>query len=68
MVGPQRKQRKPKVPKLSGLDFKSVSELKSEEENKSRRKKLPHYVPKKKVILLPGPVLGEEESETTEKK
>lgn len=59
MVGPQRKQRKPTIPKLSGLDNKSVSELKSEEENKRRRNKMHHYTPKKKVILLPGPVLGE---------
>ena len=69
MVGPQRKQRRPTIPKLSGVDFKSVSELKSDEENKQRRKKLPHYTPKKKVILLPGPVLGESnKSESKEKK
>lgn len=64
MVGPQRKQRKPTVPKLSGVDFKSISELKSDEENKQRKKKLPHYTPKKKVILLPGPVLGEEKDDS----
>ncbi len=56
MVGPQRKQRKPTIPKLSGLENKSVTELKSEEEKNQRRKKIPHYTPKKKVILLPGPV------------
>jgi len=59
MVGPQRKQRKPTIPKISGADYKSVTELKSEEEDKQRHKKLPHYTPKKKIILLPGPVLGE---------
>ena len=66
MVGPQRKQRKPTIPRISGVDFRSVSELKSDEENKQRRKKLPHYTPKKKVILLPGPVY--DKSKTDEKK
>ena len=66
MVGPQRKQRKPTIPKISGADFKSISELKSDEENKQRRKKLPHYTPKKKVILLPGPVLGEDKAKEKE--
>ncbi len=62
MVGPQRKQRKPTIPKRSGTDFKSVSELKSEEEHNQRRKKIPHYTSKKKVILLPGPVLEEDKA------
>ncbi|MCX6803331.1 MAG: hypothetical protein NTY48_02040 [Candidatus Diapherotrites archaeon] len=55
MVGPQRKQRRPTIPKLSGTGFKTISELKSEEENNQLRKRIHHYTPKKKVILLPGP-------------
>ena len=59
MVGPQRKQRKPTIPRISGADYKSITELKSEEADKQKKKKMPHYAPKKKVILLPGPVLDE---------
>lgn len=66
MVGPQRKQRKPTIPKRSGVDFKSVTELKSEEENNQRRSKVPKYVPKKKVILLPGPAPQENEVKVKE--
>ncbi|MEI7961765.1 MAG: hypothetical protein WCI04_05510 [archaeon] len=59
MVGPQRKQRKPTIPRISGADFKTVTELKSEEEHNQRRNKIPHYTPKKKAILLPGPVASD---------
>ena len=68
MVGPQRKQRKPTIPRLSGADNKSITELKSDEENKQRRKKVPHYAPKKKVILLPGPVLEQSKQSASREK
>jgi len=56
MVGPQRKQRTPTIIKPVGSEFQTVNELKSKEEQRQKRNKLPHYIPKKKVILLPGPV------------
>ncbi len=56
MVGPSRKQRKPTTPKPTGLAFKPIAELRSKEEQKQRDNKIHHYTPKKKVILLPGPM------------
>jgi hypothetical protein len=56
MVGPQRKQRTPPIAKPVGTEFSSIAENKSKEEQKQRTGKVPHYTPKKKVILLPGPV------------
>jgi len=56
MVGPARKQRTPTIIKPVGSEFQTLGELKSKEEQKQKRNKLPHYTPKKKVILLPGPV------------
>ena len=66
MVGPQRKQRKPTIPRISGADFKTVTELKNEEANKQKSKKMPHYTPKKKVILLPGPIYGKEKNKDSD--
>ena len=57
MVGPQRKQRTPTIIKPVGSEFQTVNELKSKEEQRQKRNKLPHYISKKKVILLPGPTL-----------
>lgn len=69
MVGPQRKQRKPTIPRISGADYKTITELKSDAEQSQKREKLPHYTPKKKVILLPGPVLDvKKDKETSSKK
>ena len=56
MTGPQRKQRTPTIIKPVGAEFQTVNELKSKEEQRQKRNKLPHYISKKKVILLPGPV------------
>ena len=56
MPGPQRKQRTPTIAKPVGSEFQTQDELKSKEEKKQRKNKVPHYTPKKKVILLPGPV------------
>jgi len=55
MPAPARKPRKPTSSKPTGLDFKSVAELKSSEEDKYKTNKFSHkYVSKKKIILLPG--------------
>lgn len=54
MAGPARKQRKPTIPKPTGLAFKSISELKSKEEETYKTNKIHKYVSKKKVILLPA--------------
>ncbi len=56
MTGPARQQRKPKTDKPVGTEFATLTELKSKEEQKGKSNKMPHYTPKKKVILLPGPV------------
>jgi len=56
MAGPQRKQRTPPIAKPVGTEFATKDEAKSKEERKRRTSKIPHYVSKKKVILLPGPV------------
>lgn len=61
MAGPARKQRKPTVSKPTGLDFSSLGENRVNEENKRKVGKVQHYKPKKKVILLPGKVLGQED-------
>lgn len=60
MVGPVRKQRTPPIAKPVGTEFQTKDEAKSKEERKRRTKKIPHYTPKKKVILLPGPVAEKE--------
>jgi hypothetical protein len=60
MAGPARKQRKPTISKPTGLHFQSLGENRSNEENKNKVGKVQTYKPKKKVILLPGKVLGEE--------
>ncbi len=54
MAGPARKQRKPTIPKPTGLSFHSVGEEKSKEEGKYKTNKIHKYTPKKKVILLPA--------------
>jgi hypothetical protein len=56
MTGPVRQQRKPKHDKPVGTEFATLTELKNKEEQKGKSNKMPHYVSKKKVILLPGPV------------
>ena len=60
MRGPNRKQRKPTEARLSGLDNKSVTELKAKEEQNYKVGKVPHYIKKKRVILLTGEVIKEE--------
>jgi hypothetical protein len=66
MPAPARKPRKPTISKPTGLDFKSVAELKSNEEDTYKTKKLKKYLPKKRVLLLPGTVLGENEEKKKE--
>ena len=56
MVGPIRQQRKPKVDKPVGTEYLSATERKNKEEKKYTTAKVQHYVSKKKIILLPGPV------------
>jgi len=56
MAGPVRKQRTPKIAKPVGTEFETIGESKSKEEQKQRTNKIHHYTPKKKVILLTGPV------------
>ena len=63
-----RKARLPTVAKLLGADYKTPTEAKSEEETKRRRNRMRHYVPKKKIILLPGTVLGEEDKNAPKEK
>jgi len=56
MPGPARKQRTPIFQKPVGTEFSTLGESKAKEEQKQKINKLPHFVSKKKVILLPGPV------------
>ena len=67
-TGTRRRPRRPTISKLLGSDYKTRTESKSEEETRNRRNKMQHYTPKKKVILLPGTVLGQEPKEAQEKK
>lgn len=56
-----KQQRTPTITKPVGTEFKSIAELRAKAEQSQKSNKVPHYTPKKKVILLPGRV-GEPET------
>ncbi|MFA6269354.1 MAG: hypothetical protein WCW13_05800 [archaeon] len=67
MVGPARQQRKPKVAKQCGTEYKMHFEERNQEELKVVSKILAGHGTRKKPLLLTGKAIKENEKEDTKK-